>query len=70
MLREQNIYDAKVLFMVANDDILMQRSFSNLPNVRLVLFDQVNAFDLAHAEKVLVLEKDMDSFKEMVARWN
>ncbi|OGB97975.1 50S ribosomal protein L4 [candidate division TM6 bacterium RIFCSPHIGHO2_12_FULL_36_22] len=70
MLKEHNLYDSKILLMLSNDDILMQRSFSNLPNVRLVLFDQINAFDLAHAEKVLVFEKDMDSFKEMVARWN
>jgi large subunit ribosomal protein L4 len=70
MLKEQNLYNSKVLLLVSNGDILMQRSFANLANVRIVLFDQVNAFDLAHTEKVVVFEKDMDAFKEMVARWN
>jgi large subunit ribosomal protein L4 len=70
MLKEHELYTSKVLLLVTNEDLLIQRSFANLPSVRIVLFDQVNAFDLAHAEKVVVLDKDMDSLKEMVARWN
>lgn len=70
MLKQNDLYDSKVVLFVANDDILTQRSFSNLANVRIVLFDQVNAFDLAHAHNVVVLKKDLDAFKEMVSQWN
>jgi len=56
------------LFLSMND-ILSYASFSNIPTVRIVFFDQANAFDLARSSSWVCLKKDMDAFKEMVSRW-
>lgn len=61
---------SKVALFVSNDDLLTHASFANLPNVQLMLFDQANCYDLANAEYVAFLDKDLGAFNEMVARWN
>jgi len=60
--------DRLVLF-VQPDDILTQASFSNIPNVNIMFFDQANAFDLTNGKRWIFLKKDFDSFKEMVSQW-
>lgn len=69
LLKDLGIADKKVTLLLANNDILTYASFSNLPNVRMMYFDQPNAFELARSDYWVVLNKDVDSFKQMVATW-
>jgi large subunit ribosomal protein L4 len=68
-LRNVGMVDRKVTLFVKFDDDLTRASFMNLPNVDMVLFDEVNAYDLSKNDVVLVLKKDLDTFKEMVSKW-
>lgn len=61
--------DKIVLFLPVHDSI-SAASFANLPNVKLVSFDEANALDLAKAKHWVVLAKDLNLFKEMVAKWS
>jgi len=52
------------------DDVLNYSSFVNIPNVQVLFFDEANAFDVVNGVHWLVLQKDIDSFKEMVSKWD
>jgi len=69
MLRGAGVHQERVNLFVRPDDMVTQASFVNIPTVNLLLFDQVNAVDLASGDKVVFLKKDFDTFKEMVSRW-
>ena len=69
-LKKLNLHTSKVLLLLPEQDHLAYASFNNLPNVHLALFDQLNAYDLAVADYWLVLKKDVEAFKQMVAQWN
>ncbi len=60
----------KVIFFMSENDYLLAASCANLPNVYALAFDQPNAYSLALGKQWIILEKDLDLFKEMVAQWN
>ncbi|TET06983.1 50S ribosomal protein L4 [Candidatus Dependentiae bacterium] len=64
-----NLTDKKLLIFLPIEDLMSYASLRNLPNVRLVFFDQPNAFDLAKSDYWVFFKKDFDRFKEMVLRW-
>lgn len=68
-LKNANLHNMKFVLFVASDDFVTYASFSNIPQVRILFFDQANAFDVMNAECWVFLNKDIDSFKEMVSRW-
>ncbi len=68
-LREAGLSDKKVVLLVSSHDALVHASFSNIANVRMILFDQPNAYILADADYWVYLQKDSESFKEMVNVW-
>jgi large subunit ribosomal protein L4 len=59
----------KIILFVAPYDFHSALSFANIPNVRPLSFDQVNAYDLANSDCWLFLKKDLDHFKGMVSKW-
>jgi large subunit ribosomal protein L4 len=59
----------KIILFVAPYDMHSALSFANIPNVRPLAFDQVNAYDLANSDCWLFLKKDFDHFKGMVSQW-
>lgn len=69
ILRQSGFVGKKVILFVSSSDIATYTSFANIPTVRMLFFDQPNAFDLAYAEHWLVLEKDLNYFKEVVSQW-
>lgn len=69
-LKDAGLHGAKINLFLRSDDSLSGASFANLLGVRVLFFDQANAFDLAHAPRWVVLKKDLDQFKEMVSRWS
>ncbi len=69
LLKNAGLQGKKINVFVQANDPLTQASFANIKNVRTLFFDQANAFDLATAQSWIVLEKDMNAFKEMVSKW-
>jgi large subunit ribosomal protein L4 len=69
LINNIGLSNKKIVLFVAPYDIHHALSFANLPNVRAVSFDQVNAYDLANSDCWLFLKKDFDHFKEMVSQW-
>lgn len=68
-LKNVQLHAQKVLLFVESHDVLTQASFANIPNVRMIYFDQPNVYALADSDCWVVLHKDTDSFKEMAQRW-
>jgi large subunit ribosomal protein L4 len=69
-LSSAQVDDKKVVLFLHSDDLIHHASFVNMPNVCIVFFDEANAFDLANVECWLVLQKDVEKFKQMVAQWS
>ncbi len=69
LLKEAHLNNAKIVVFVPMDDYITYASFSNMPQVKVLFFDQANAFDLINADYWLYLQKDSEQFKEMVAKW-
>lgn len=68
-LRQSGLLNEKLLVLLPPDDVQHYLSFLNIPNVQVIFFDQLNAYDLANAAKWIVLKKDLETFKEMVGTW-
>lgn len=68
-LKQANLHDKKILLFVDSHDVATYASFANVPNVRMLFFDQPNAFDLACSDYWLLLAKDFDRFKEVASQW-
>lgn len=69
-LKSAGIQARTVTLLVKPDDFITHASFANIPNVRMALFDQLNAYTLANCECVAFLDGDLDAFKQMVSQWN
>jgi hypothetical protein len=54
---------------VSKDDYLTHASFANISKVRMLLYDQPNAYDLSHGDVWVFLNKDINVFKDMVNLW-
>jgi large subunit ribosomal protein L4 len=59
----------KITLFLAPNDILSHASFANIPNVRVLYFDQPNAYDLVNCSHWVFLKNDADNFKKMVSQW-
>lgn len=70
MLKNLKLLDKNVVLFVPFGDEKTFLSFCNIPSVRILSFDEPNAYDLSRASHWVFLKKDMDLFKEMIARWN
>lgn len=68
-LKEAGLHNEKLILFLPTDDLLTYASFVNIPNVRILFFDQPNAFDLANSHHWVVLKKDLGHFKEMALKW-
>lgn len=70
MLKHNNLLQEKVTLFLPMDDVLTYASFINIPSVQVLFFDEANAFDLITGKRWLVLDKDVQLFKEMVTKWD
>lgn len=68
-LHNAQLTNDKLAVFIPMDDMLTYASFVNIPNVRVLFYDQANAYDLVHSDRWVVFKKDVDLFKEMVGRW-
>ncbi len=69
LMSDAGIMGKKITLFLPVDDVLTYASFVNIHNVRIVFFDQPNAFELANNANWVVLKKDFDHFKQMVSQW-
>jgi len=69
LVNNVGLANKKIILFVAPYDFHSALSFANIPNVRPLSFDQINAYDLANSDCWLCLKKDFDHFKEMVSQW-
>jgi len=69
LLREANLGQSNVTLFLSADDFITRASFMNIPSVRVLFFDQPNAFELAGTQYWVFLQKDKNQFQEMVSRW-
>ncbi len=69
-LHDIGLANQKVTLLLPWSDDMSRLSFGNIARVQIVLLDQLNAYDLAHANKIVLLKKDLQQFKEMVAKWS
>ncbi len=70
LLKSANMANKKICVLLQTSDVLEQASFSNLPKVKMVLFDQINVVDLISADYIVVLNQSFEALKEVVAKWN
>lgn len=69
-LQNMNVVGKKVSIFLQRDDYASWLSLRNLPNVQIISFDALNAYDLSNSDYLVVLKKDFNNFKDMVAQWN
>lgn len=69
LLKQAGLAGKKVALFVAPHDYQTQACFANIPEVNLYLFDQPNAYALAHGNVWAYLKKDDELFKRMVGVW-
>jgi large subunit ribosomal protein L4 len=65
-LKDIDLHNRKIILFVDKYDYIVQSSFANLPNVKILLFDQPNAYDLSDSDFWVVLDKDINKLKEMI----
>ncbi len=70
MLKGVGLAGKKIALVLPWADAANITSFRNIPKVHILFFDQANVYDLTKVTHWLFLKKDVDSFKEMVARWH
>ncbi|MDR3550166.1 MAG: 50S ribosomal protein L4 [Candidatus Babeliales bacterium] len=69
LLKNAQLTDKNVTIFLPVNDALTYASFINIPNARILFYDQANAFDLVRGGNWIVFKKDIDLFKEMVGQW-
>lgn len=69
LLKEAGLLGKKVCLILHPGDVLQQASFSNIANLKMILFDQINVVDLISANFVVIFEQDFDALKEVVSKW-
>jgi large subunit ribosomal protein L4 len=67
LLKKLDLINKKITLFVPLHDKLTYASFSNIPQVRILYFDQLNAFDLTDSRYLLVLKKDFEEFKKALS---
>lgn len=70
VLKKSNLLNEKIILFLSSQDRLHEASFRNVASVKMLYFDQPNAYDLSHGTCWVFLNKDMNSFKKMVEQWN
>jgi large subunit ribosomal protein L4 len=68
-LKNVNLHEKKIIFLVEANDILSQSAFANIPNIRMVFFDELNTFNMTNGDILLLLKKDLNLFKDTVLKW-
>lgn len=69
VIKTAKLRNEQVNVFVPSNDLVIAKSFLNIPSARIVFMDAPNAYVLSDAEYWVVFKKDIDAFKTMVAQW-
>lgn len=69
VLKSAGLHNQKCIVFYDINDYDLYYSFANLSNVRLVSFDAVFPYVLAHDYSVIFMERDRDQMKALVSSW-
>jgi large subunit ribosomal protein L4 len=69
-LKNAQLANKKITIFLSLGDVMHQSSFANIPGVNIVFFDAPNAYDVVRSNQWVILKKDLELFKKMVATWN
>jgi large subunit ribosomal protein L4 len=69
-LKNTALVGKKITLFLSPEDVAHYSSFVNIPGVNVVLFNDAHPYSVARGEQWVVLKKDLDSFKNMVASWS
>ncbi|HSW76739.1 MAG TPA: 50S ribosomal protein L4 [Candidatus Saccharimonadales bacterium] len=67
---DAGLMNKKVTLFLDRQDFTHWASMNNLDYVQVLAFDDVNAYELSLGNCIVVLQKDIEIFKDMVAKWN
>lgn len=70
LLKSHGLLNETLVMFSPIHDHVTRSSFANIPTVRIVSLDAPNAYDVLSGKRWVILQKDMDAFKEMVSRWS
>ena len=59
----------KICLIVDLKDPNTISSFSNIPTVRMISYDEINAYEAAMGEMLVCFKRDLNTFKGVVSRW-
>ena len=68
VLDKLNIRNNKVLFVVDELTDNLCLATRNLPNVKIITFDEVNVYDVVNADNMLITEKGLTKLEEALTR--
>lgn len=69
LLKSMGVEKKKGLLFLPYEDTMNFAAFRNIPFVGPISFDQPNVFDLSDAGYWMFLKRDVELFKNMVAKW-
>lgn len=69
-LQSVGLSERKVIMFINREDYSYWASVNNLQYVHVVTFDDINAYELSLGNCIVVLKKDVNNLKDMVAKWN
>jgi large subunit ribosomal protein L4 len=69
VLLDAGFSQEQVTLFLPIQDVASYGSFVNIPLVRVLFFDQANAFDISRGDRWIILKKDIELFKKMVSQW-
>ncbi len=69
LLKNASLDGKKIAIFLSVHDALLRASCGNIRGVRILSFDELNAYALADNDYWVFFSKDFDRFKEMTAQW-
>ncbi|MFZ2150947.1 MAG: 50S ribosomal protein L4 [Candidatus Absconditicoccaceae bacterium] len=64
VLKNIGIEKNKILFVMDKRDIIAEKSFKNIANVKYILVDYINPYDLMHYNKILFLQSALEKINK------
>jgi large subunit ribosomal protein L4 len=68
VLSKLEINSQKILLVVDSSDVVIKKSFRNIPNVKYMIADYLNVADLLSYKKILFLSNALDSIEKNLSK--
>jgi large subunit ribosomal protein L4 len=68
ILSKLGIESQKILLVIEAQDLIIKKSFKNIPNVKYILSDYLNVADLLSYKKILFLSNSLNSIEKNLSK--